>query len=383
MKKILSVLLCISLILSFAPISFGAEAESVRVYINGEILSVRGKLYMDNTVIPVRAFLEKAGFTVEWSDAENKVTAAKDSYVMKLWPGSDRMEVNGRTVTMSCPLLEEEGTTYAPVRSIGENTGFEVEWYEKSFSAVLNDGSDSITYYDNTTALLPELGSVVGGDKFSEIAEDSDYGIYYTYANCTEDKAHEYGEYITSKLGYEYDSMLLGENYSKIYIYTLDDVETNIIVQKTEDVPYVYIFPDVNITPKPTGSQYEEETPYEENIPGEEDIPDKNQPSDGNEHYGDVECYPDTTIPKFNAVIGTNLIRTDKLQDGETVYVYEGNDFDVMSYRAYLRGLGFIDYDMDIGTGFNITYTMVKGNQYIMIMSSMFFNEVYVVPVTE
>ena len=154
-----------------------AQDDIVRVYINGEILPVSGKLYCDSTVIPVRAFLEKAGFTVEWSDAEEKVTASKDGYVINLWSGSDRMTVNEAIHTMPCPVLEQEGTTYVPVRSIAENTGFTVRWYPRSSSAVLSDGSDSMTYYEDASSLLPELGAVVGGASFAEIAEDDVNGI--------------------------------------------------------------------------------------------------------------------------------------------------------------------------------------------------------------
>lgn len=369
MKKIFSLLMVFVLIFSGIVCAYGQE-ETVRVYINGEILPVMGKLYMDNTVIPVRAFLEKAGFEVDWSESENKVSASKEGYDITLWPGSDSMIVNGIGHTMSCPLLEEEGTTYAPVRYIAENTGFSVDWYDKSFSAVLSDGSESIVYYEDTSSLLPELGSVVGTDKFKETGEDDPGMIYYLYENCPEEKVFEYGDYITSKLGYEYDSMLLGEDYSKIYVYTLGDVETNIVVKKSEDIPYAYVYPDVNVSVE--GNNY---SPDEEEVVPEV-VPD-NPPEE--KENNTLECYPDSTVPKFENFINTRLLRTEKLSGGETAYIYIGDDFSVMAYMSYLRSLGFYDYDMDIGMGFNITYTMVKGDEYIVIMSSMFSGEVYVV----
>ena len=374
MKKIFSLLLVLVLIFLGA-LSVHGQEETVRVYINGEILPVMGKLYMDNTVIPVRAFLEKAGFTVEWNEAENLVTASKDMYTMKLWPGSDRMVINGSTHIMSCPLLEENGTTYAPVRSIGENTGFEVSWYEKSYSAVLNDGSDSVLYYEDTSSLLPEVSSVAGTEKYKEIAEDDLGMVYYTYENCPEEKIFEYGDYITSKLGYEYNSMLLGEDYSKIYVYTLGDVQTNLVVKKIEDTPYAYVFPDVNVSVEGNSYTPDTEEPIAEVVP-EETVPD-NKPEAKEDTK--AEYYPNSTVPKFDAVVNTHLLRTEKLEGGETAYVYRGNDFGVMTYMSYLRSFGFYDYDMDIGMGFNITYTMTKGDEYVVIMSSMFSGEVYVV----
>lgn len=381
MKRLISTILCMTSLLSFIPASYASDDNAVRVYINGEILPAEGKLYHDNTVIPVRAFLERAGFTVDWSDTHNMVTASKDGYTMNLWPDSDQMNVNGEVYTMTCPLLEENGTTYAPVRSIGEKTGFTVAWYAASYSAVLSDGSDTMTYYEDASSLLPELGAVVGGAKFTEVAEDETYGMYYTYPNYVEDKAHEYGDYITSRLGYEYDSMLLGENYSKIYVYTLGDVSTEIVVQKLDGVPYIYVYPDT------TGDishavLYEENQPETQLPPIEQpeiQPPSPENPSDGNAG-SELECYPDTDIPKYNAVMNSPLVRTETLEDGQIVYVYSSDSFGAMSYMNYLSTLGYFNYDMDIGNGFNITYTMVKGDSYVVIMTSMFFDEVYVVP---
>ena len=380
MKKTLSVFVVL-LILFCLPVVCNAHDDIVRVYINGEILPVSGKLYCDNTVIPVRAFLEKAGFTVEWSDAEAKVTAFNEDCVINLWSDSDSMNVNGVEYTMSCPLLEEDGTTYVPVRSIAENTGFTVDWYPRSNSAVLSNGSDNMTYYEDASSLLPELGAVVGGASFTEISEDSVNSIYYTYPDYVEDKAYTYGDYLTEKLGYEYDSMLLGEGYSKTYVYTLGDVTTELEVRKIDDVPYIYVYPDTSV---PAYSETEAEQPADsepvEDAPAPEIQPSVPElPSDGSAD-AEMECYPDTDLPKYNAVMNTPLLRTNTLDGGQTLYVYEGSSFDAMTYMSYLTSLGYYNYDVDIGSGFNITYTMVKGEQFVVIMTSMFFNEVYVVP---
>ena len=384
MKKTLSIFV-ILLILFCLPAVCSAQDDIVRVYINGEILPVSGKLYCDSTVIPVRAFLEKAGFTVEWSDAEEKVTASKDGYVINLWSGSDRMTVNEAIHTMPCPVLEQEGTTYVPVRSIAENTGFTVRWYPRSSSAVLSDGSDSMTYYEDASSLLPELGAVVGGASFAEIAEDDVNGIYYTYPNYVEDMAYTYGDYLSSKLGYEYDSMLLGDGYSKIYVYTLGDVTTELEVRKVDEVPYIYVYPDTTVPALPEAVEEEQpaDSEPEGTIPAPEapevQPPVPEAPSDGSAG-AEFECYPDTDIPKYNAVMNSPLLRTNTLDGGQTLYAYEGDSFDAMTYMNYLTTLGYYNYDMDIGSGFSITYTMLKGEQFVVIMTSMFFDEIYVVP---
>ena len=56
-----------------------ASEDIVRVYVNGEMLPKFGKLLDGNSVIPMRAFLEKIGFAVSWDDTTKTVTAKKDS----------------------------------------------------------------------------------------------------------------------------------------------------------------------------------------------------------------------------------------------------------------------------------------------------------------
>ena len=373
MKKFIAVILVAMMILgSICTTAFAAE-DIVRVYVNGEILPKYGKLLDGNSVIPMRAFLEKIGFSVSWDDSTKTVTAKNNTTLMTVKADTNILAVNGEKVEMPCTAAVIDGTTYLPVRAIGESAGYKVDWLPATSSAILSDGNDKYSYYEDTPSLLPELGSVVGGAKFEEVSEDSaNGGVYYIYKNYVEDKAYEYGDILCAKYGYEYESMQLGQNYSKMYTYVIGDVQTALVVQKIEDVPYIYVYPDISGKHLP-----EKETPLVEKTEPKDDKDNKSE--DKKENIG-AEYYGDTLIPTFEYLCGGEVVDTQELESG-TMYVYDGSTFEMMDYISGLMRFGFVQYDMQMGDMFEMTYTFAKGDDYVVVTSSMFFNQIYILPI--
>lgn len=351
-----------------------ASEDIVRVYVNGEMLTKYGKLLDGNSVIPMRAFLEKIGFSVSWDDSSKTVTAKKDSTVMTVKADTNILTANGEKIEMPCPAAIIDGTTYLPVRAIGETAGYKVDWLPATSSAILSDGSDKHKYYEDTPSLLPELGSVVGGASYDEVSQDSVGGVYYTYKNYVEDKAYAYGDILCERYGYEYESMKLGQNYSKMYTYTIGDVQTALVVEKLEDVPYIYVYPDISGKHLPDKDESADETPAEK--PKKDSKP---KTEDKTESIG-AEYYGDTLIPTFEYICGGQCVSTEELDSG-TMYVYNGSTFAMMDYISGLMSFGFRQYDMQMGDMFEVTYTFVKGDDYVVVTSSMFFNQIYVLPI--
>ena len=376
MKKFISILMVGILTLGSLCTTAFASEDIVRVYVNGEILPKYGKLHDGNSVIPMRAFLEKIGFSVSWDDSIKTVTAKKGESVMTVKADTDILYVDGNKVEMPCPAAVIDGTTYLPVRAIGESAGYKVDWLPATSSAILSDGSDKYKYYEDTPSLLPELGSVVGGAGFEEISEDEgNGGVYYTYKNYVEDKAYEYGDILCSKYGYEYESMQLGQNYSKIYTYVIGDVETALVVQKIEDVPYIYVYPDISGKHLP-----EKEQPDIQKSEGDIPSDDKADTNEKDNAVVGAEYYGDTLVPTFEYICGGECVSTEKLDSG-TMYVYDGSTFEMMDYVSGLMHFGFMQYDMEMGDMFEMTYTFVKGDDYVVVTSSMFFNQIYILPI--
>ncbi len=360
MKKFfLSVLFCTC---AAACLFMGASAhgDTVHVYADGEYIAAPGRLVADNTVIPMRAFFEKLGFTVEWNGADNSVRAHRGGDDISLVIGRADMTVNGAVRALPCASFEDGGVTYLPVRAVAESVGYTVDWYGSANAAVLYSG-ESADYLPDTPTLLPELGAAVGTSHFARTATDSLGGeVYYVYENVPEQKAHEYGDLLCSKLGYEYDSMILGDDYSKTYYYAFENFKVGIRVAAVDSVPCVYLIPGSVKSEQPTEN------------------PTANAGESGDDGGSGVEFYDGTEVPTYEYVCGYPLKRTDTLRGGETVYVYDGGMIDAMAYMSFLSSVGYVDYNIDMG-GFNMTYTMVRNGKYVVIMTSMLTDEVYIV----
>lgn len=379
MKKFfLSVLFCTC---AAACLCMGASAhgDTVHVYADGEYISAPGRLVSDNTVIPMRAFFEKLGFTVEWNGADNSVRAHRGDDDISLTIGRADMTVNGAVRALPCASFEDGGVTYLPVRAVAESVGYTVDWYDSANSAVLYSGN-AADYLTDTPTLLPELGAAVGTSHFARTATDSLGGeIYYVYENVTEQKAHEYGDLLCSKLGYEYDSMILGDDYSKTYYYLFENFKVGIKVATVDSVPCVYLFPGSVKSEQPTENPIADGGKVEQ-MPGGGYGGENEENGESGDDGGSDEIvfYDGTQVPTYEYVCGYPLKRTDTLRGGETVYVYDGGMIDAMAYMSFLSSVGYVDYNIDMG-GFNMTYTMVRNGKYVVIMTSMLTNEVYIV----
>ncbi len=348
------------------------------MYADGEYIAAPGRLVADNTVIPMRAFFEKLGFTVEWNGADNSVRAHRGGDDISLVIGRADMTVNGAVRALPCASFEDGGVTYLPVRAVAESVGYTVDWYGSANAAVLYSG-ESADYLPDTPTLLPELGAAVGTSHFTRTATDSLGGeVYYVYENVPEQKAHEYGDLLCSKLGYEYDSMILGDDYSKTYYYVFENFKVGIRVAAVDSVPCVYLIPGSVKSEQPTENPTANGGGVEQ-MPGggESEVKGKYGESEDGGESG-VEFYDGTEVPSYEYVCGYPLKRTDTLRGGETVYVYDGGMIDAMAYMSFLSSVGYVDYNIDMG-GFNMTYTMVRNGKYVVIMTSMLTDEVYIV----
>lgn len=80
------------------------------------------------TLIPIRAFIEALGGTVEWTEAEKKVTISIIDQRIELWTGNTTAKVNGETMISPVPPQEFNGRTMLPIRFVAEALNLEVKW---------------------------------------------------------------------------------------------------------------------------------------------------------------------------------------------------------------------------------------------------------------
>lgn len=90
------------------------------------------------TFVPVRAFLEKLGATVEWDEETQVVTAKLEEKEIKLTIGSKVALVDGKEVELDKEAKLVEKRTMVPLRFISESFGLEVEFEDTPFAFMIS-----------------------------------------------------------------------------------------------------------------------------------------------------------------------------------------------------------------------------------------------------
>ncbi len=361
MKKIICIILTFCILVAFPCVSFAAD-NHINVFVNGSRIDAKGVIVSDRTLLPMRAFLEKTGFVVEWNGSEKRVVAKKDGFNIDLVIGENSMLVNEKVIELSTPAVIIDGSTYVPVRAIGENVGYTVDWYAPSQTAHLYKEGMELNLYKTANSVMPSLVSVFGSGNEEEIqGEVRSFYDHYSHKNMPEVRAHEYGDILCSDYGYEYDSLELGSDYSKHYLYTIGNVITDIEVVTVDSVSYVNIYPDVN-----SDNYSIDDAKIFAKIG-------KYEPK------GALEYYDGTQIPKFTYISGIVVDTIDRTEDGNEVYIYRAPMTEVAEYISFICDYGF-KYTDDTGIGFDGSYNYVlyKNDEYISISSSMFSNKIYI-----
>ncbi len=97
--------------------------------------------YMDSQnriQIPVRKALEAIGADIEYDHASRTVTATREEITVKIYIGSDVLEVNGYPIIMDTKAEVRDWRTYLPLRWVYESFGYTVTWYDSSRSVLVN-----------------------------------------------------------------------------------------------------------------------------------------------------------------------------------------------------------------------------------------------------
>ncbi len=125
-------------------------AEDISVYVNGALLQTDTPPVIENgrTLVPLRAIAESVGATVDWDDATQKVTLSSSSQQLTVYIGNTAASKNGIALTLDVPPKIINGRTMVPLRFIGENFDFKVDWYEKTSTVTLysNISKDSALF---------------------------------------------------------------------------------------------------------------------------------------------------------------------------------------------------------------------------------------------
>lgn len=132
-----------------------ASAQSVDVTVNGRPLADTGRTIDGRVFVPMRSIFQTLGANVFYSSATKTVRANKGNTEVYLPLGSREVQVNGRTVMLDAPARAIDGTTFVPLRFVGETLGASVAWRPaERLVAIRTDGS--IETGGNAGRLTPE-----------------------------------------------------------------------------------------------------------------------------------------------------------------------------------------------------------------------------------
>lgn len=87
--------------------------------------------------LPLRALGEAVGAEFKWNSEQKRVTCLKDGTELALRVGGNTIMVNGKAQTIDAPPEIVNGRVFVPVRVIGENLGFAVNWLGAEKAVVL------------------------------------------------------------------------------------------------------------------------------------------------------------------------------------------------------------------------------------------------------
>ncbi|MFM9330166.1 stalk domain-containing protein [Paenibacillus mesotrionivorans] len=106
------------------------SSDAIEVLVDGEGVSFEQAPLLEDgtTLVPFRAIFETLGLIVGWDADTQTVTGTKDRFSISMQIGSNNALLNGKAAELSLAPRIINGSTFVPLRFIGEATGRNVEW---------------------------------------------------------------------------------------------------------------------------------------------------------------------------------------------------------------------------------------------------------------
>ena len=128
MKKVISVMLTLCMVLSLAPAVFGQNPITVFVDDVQVVFDVEPVIENDRTLVPLRAIFEALGAEVSWEAETRTAVAEKENIEIRITIDENTLYKNNEAVALDAPARLISDRTFVPVRAISEGFGAEVAW---------------------------------------------------------------------------------------------------------------------------------------------------------------------------------------------------------------------------------------------------------------
>ena len=117
-----------------------AEDGSIQILVNGKFVLGDVRPFIDGSdrvQAPFRVIGEALGCTVEWNEADKKVTCLKEGVTVEMFIGNDTFWVNGKPQVMDTVPQINEDRTFIPIRALGEALNCEVAWNHQALYVIV------------------------------------------------------------------------------------------------------------------------------------------------------------------------------------------------------------------------------------------------------
>ena len=257
MKKILSVILCLSLAASLLIGATSVSADEISVELDGNPIEfdVKPEIIDGRTMVPLRKIFEEIGASVKWDNDTQTVSARKNKKTITLSIDSADLQIDKgdtdeegnpiyETVTLEVPAQIVSGRTLVPARAISESFGLNVDWDEDNQKVIIssndeedeswkeNIGSinlDTLTCDGEGIEITGNQIKITQGGDFTVIGTLSDGNI--TISTKENVKIRLSGAKITSSN----NPCIFVEDADKAYITLSDGTENYLIAENSDD----------------------------------------------------------------------------------------------------------------------------------------------------
>ena len=144
MKKVISMLVCISLLASLFVMPVSAD-QPISVYVNGEKLEfdVAPVLLNDRTMVPMRKIFETLGATVSWNGDTETASGVRGGVRVSVSIDNTKAFIDGKATMLDQPAVLLNDRTLVPLRFIAEAYGAKVEWVDETQTVNISTGTNN------------------------------------------------------------------------------------------------------------------------------------------------------------------------------------------------------------------------------------------------
>jgi len=257
MKKILSVILCLSLAVTLFVGATSVSADEITVELDGKSIEfdVKPEIIDGRTMVPLRKIFEEIGALVKWDNDTQTVSARKNKKTITLSIDSADLQIDKgdtdeegnpiyETVTLEVPAQIVSGRTLVPARAISESFGFDVDWDGDNKKVTITSEQDEDESWKenvgsiNLSDLTYEGEGVEINDNQIKITQGGDFTVSGTLSDgnitiSTKEKVkiRLSGAKITSSN----NPCIFVEDADKSYITLTDGTENYLIAENSED----------------------------------------------------------------------------------------------------------------------------------------------------